>query len=202
MFLLVESIRLKDGQFHNLGYHQARMVRSLKELFGYAGKLSLEAVLDGENIPQAGVYKCRICYEVHANRLVHAVEFLPYPYPRLRSLKVVTDDEIEYRHKFTNRNRFDFLWRQKGACDDVLIIRQGAVTDCSFANIAFRRGETWFTPADPLLHGTMRRKLLDHERVVEADIRVEDLGSFETWKPVNAMLGFDAPEIEVSDIVF
>lgn len=203
MFRLVESIRVREGQIHNLGYHQARATRSLRELYGYAGAFRLDELISRENIPPHGLFKCRICYSLEENVPVFSVEFVPYHVPVIRSLKVVTaDDHFTYRHKYLNRRGIDDLYAQRASCDDVLIIKAGKVTDCSFSNVVFRRGAVWYTPDKPLLQGTMRQKLLDHERIVIADIGVEDLNSFETCKPINAMLGFDAPEIEVSRIVF
>lgn len=203
MFRLVESIRVHEGQVHNLGYHQARAVRALRELYGFKGAFRLEEIISPENIPPHGLFKCRICYSVEGDAPVFAVECVPYQLPGIRSLKVVTaGDDLAYRYKYLDRREIDHLYAQRGFCDDVLIIKAGKVTDCSFSNIVFRREGVWYTPDEPLLEGTMRQKLLDHGRIVVAEIGVEDLYSFETCKPINAMLGFEAPEIEVSRIVF
>jgi 4-amino-4-deoxychorismate lyase len=45
-------------------------------------------------------------------------------------------------------------------CDDIIIVRNGFVTDASYANLIFRKGDEWFTPATFLLAGTMRAFLL------------------------------------------
>jgi len=37
MFRLIETIRFQDGRFNNLGYHEQRMYRAMKEIFGLTG---------------------------------------------------------------------------------------------------------------------------------------------------------------------
>jgi len=88
------------------------------------------------------------------------------------------------------------------ASDDILIVKRGLVTDSSYANIVFRRGKHWYTPWSALLKGTQRTKLLERDVIHEEEIRVEDIETFETFKLINAMLEFESPEIDVSNIVF
>ena len=64
------------------------------------------------------------------------------------------------------------------------------------------RGKRWFTPWSALLKGTIRTKLIERNLLYEEEIRVEDISSFESFKLINAMIEFDSPEIEVSNIVF
>ena len=76
------------------------------------------------------------------------------------------------------------------------------VTDSSNANIVFRKDKQWFTPWSALLKGTMRSNLLERDVIREEEIRIEDIPSFESFKLINAMFEFDAPEMDVSNIVF
>jgi 4-amino-4-deoxychorismate lyase len=148
--------------------------------------------------PQRGLFKCRIVYD----ELLNDVEFVPYEPKQIRKLKVVEDNEITYEFKFADRSRINGLFELRGTCDDILIVRNDQATDCSFSNIVFRKGSTWVTPQGPLLKGTMRQKLLDNHLITERVILKRDISSFETYKIINAMLEFDSPEIEVSNIVF
>ena len=52
MSLLIESIRLHNGQFENLLYHEVRMARALQVLFGITGAVKLEDFLWVRNVPQ------------------------------------------------------------------------------------------------------------------------------------------------------
>lgn len=197
MFQLIETIRLHDGQFGNLRYHEQRMQRAMKEIFGANQKVNLEDVLRNYSKPPLGLYKCRLVYNNKRNE----VEFISYTIRPAHWLKIVHDDTISYDHKFEDRNEIEHDFKKRGNCDDVLIIKKGRVTDTSQANIVFRRRNEWITPASFLLPGTMRQSLLDRKMIVEEEIHVDDLSGFESFKLVNAMLMFDAPERSIENIV-
>lgn len=198
MSRLIESIKLLDGKFHNLFYHEQRMKIALWELFGIDRPADLTSYLMSHDYPRKGLYKCRVLYdEARWN-----VMFTAYEPRTIRRVKVVEDEEISYEHKFEDRSGIDRLFNKRGACDDVLIVRKGKVTDCSFSNVAFRKGAAWFTPAVPLLNGTTRQRLIHERKILPREILKEEISSFETFRLMNAMLEFDSPEIEVSDIVF
>jgi 4-amino-4-deoxychorismate lyase len=198
MSQLIETVKLLDGKFYNLSYHERRMVRSLKYLFNKTGRIRLDELLHETPFPQKGLYKCRLLY----NDVAKQIEYTSYEPRKVNRLRIVEDDLITYPFKLVKRQPINRLFAMRGECDDVLIIRRGKVTDCSYANIAFRKGSNWFTPASPLLEGTMRQQLLDKNKVTAREIRREDIRSFDTCKIINAMLEFDSPEIDVSDIVF
>jgi len=197
MFQLIETIRLLDGQFGNLRYHEQRMQRAMKEIFGADQKVNLEEMLRNYSKPTLGLYKCRLVYNNKRNE----VEFISYTSRPAHWLKIVHDDTISYDHKFEDRNELENDLKKRGNCDDVLIIKNGRVTDTSQANIVFRRRNEWITPASFLLPGTMRQSLLDRKMIVEEEIHVDDLSGFESFKLVNAMLMFDAPERSIENIV-
>lgn len=90
---------------------------------------------------------------------------------------------------------------QKQSCDDILIVKNGFVTDSSISNIIFFDGYKWVTPDTPLLKGTMRQFLLEAAEIKEETITVQNLTTFTSFRLINAMLGFDGPEIDVSKIV-
>jgi 4-amino-4-deoxychorismate lyase len=197
MSLLIESIKLVDGKFCNLFYHEQRMIRSLEMLCGIEEELNLERFLGELEVPAQGLYKCRIEYDETSRQ----VEFLPYQWKEIRSLKIVENDRIQYEFKYKDRKAIDKLYSQKEGCDDILIVKKGNITDSSYANVVFRKGNQWYTPWSALLKGTMRQKLLDTGKIHTEEIHVSDIRSFESCKLVNAMIEFDAAEIDVSDIV-
>ncbi len=197
MFRLLESIRLQNGNFHRLSYHQQRMDRSVKELLGEKNSINLFEDLKKYKPAKIGLYKCRVVY----TKQIESVEFIPYEIKPVNSLKVVYDQEIEYAHKYTDRNTIGTLFNQRQYCDDILIVKNGFVTDSSYSNIIFYDGVNWITPNAPLLKGTMRQFLLDTAEIKAAPVRVQDIPSFKTFRLINAMLAFDGPEIDVSKIV-
>ena len=198
MSLLIETIKLLDGKFFNLAYHERRMIRSLQILFNKADPVRLEEMLHQTPFPSNGLYKCRLVYDDR----VSDIHYTPYERRTVNRIKIVEDNLISYPFKSVDRESINRLFAMRGDCDDVLIIREGLVTDCSYANIVFRKGSNWFTPASPLLEGTMRAQLSEKNKIRVREIRKEDIRSFDTCRIINAMLEFDSPEIDVSNIVF
>ena len=198
MSRLIESIKLLHGDFYNLSYHEQRMTTSLNALFGASRPVQLQKYLSEQQPPQTGLYKCRIVYD-NSNM---DVTFTAYEPKKIKRVKIVEDNDISYAFKFLAREHIDRLFRQRDQCDDVLIVKDGRVTDCSFSNIVFKKGEQWITPSSPLLKGTMRQRLMEENKIASREIRPQDIRSFETFKLINAMLEFNSDEIEVSEIVF
>jgi 4-amino-4-deoxychorismate lyase len=196
MSLLIESIKLLDGEFCNLFYHEQRMNRSLKILCGVHNHFDLEQFLSGLERPTTGLYKCRIVYD----EKVTDVEFIAYTPATINSLRIVEHDRINYEFKYVDRKTINRLHDLRKDKDDILIVKRGLVTDSSYSNIVFRKGKRFFTPWSALLKGTMRQNLIEKGVIQEEEIRVEDISTFETFKLINAMLEFDGPEIEVSNI--
>ena len=197
MSLLLESIKLIDGEFRNLFYHERRMNRALKFLCGVQEYFNLEEFLQNLDWPEKGLFKCRMVYDDNSRD----VEFIPYEYKTINSLRVVEHDRVSYEFKYAERRVINRLYDLRKNCDDVLIVKRGLVTDTSYANILFRRGKYWYTPWSALLKGTMRANLLERDLIQEEEIRPEDIKTFETFKIINAMWEFDAPEIDVSNII-
>lgn len=197
MSRLIESIRLEDGRFHRLQFHQKRVDRSALELFQTKDSINLSEILKTQKFPKVGLFKCRIIYDI----ALASVEFIPYTPKPSKSLKVVHESNIDYSFKFEDRSSIENLFDQRQYCDDVLIVKNGFVTDASYSNIVFFDGSRWITPKTPLLSGTMRQCLLDAAEIKEEIITIQDIPSFKSFRLINAMHGFDGPEIEVSKIV-
>jgi len=198
MSLLIESIKLQDGEYRNLFYHEQRMNRSLKTLCGIRDHFDLEAFLGNIDNPATGLYECRIVYDDETKE----VEFIPYEGKSIHTLKVVEHDRISYEFKYFDRKVIDSLYALRKNCGDILIVQRGMVKDTSYANILFKKGKRWYTPWAPLLKGTMRANLLARNMVHEEEIRADEIKTFKSFKLINAMFEFDSPEIDVSNIVF
>ena len=198
MSRLIESIQLNNGRFHRLHYHQARMDWSIQQLHNDKSKINLVEYLNTLQYSSIGLFKCRVIYE----KKIEKVEFISYTPSIITNLKIVHDNDINYEHKFEDRSRILELFKQRQFCDDILIVRNGFVTDTSYCNILFYNGYQWITPSTPLLKGTMRQMLLDAAEIIERPVTIQDINSFKKFRLINSMLGFDGPEIEVSRIVF
>ena len=115
-------------------------------------------------------------------------------------MRAVNDDIIDYRYKWEDRLALQKHLEAKETCDDILVIKNKLVTDSSYANIVFKKRGEWLTPHQPLLHGTMRSKLLTMDKIHEAEICIDDIHTFESYKMINAMLRFDSEENDISTI--
>jgi 4-amino-4-deoxychorismate lyase len=197
MSLLIESIRLENGVFNNLSYHARRMNQARLSLFTGVLEINLDQVLMKENFQTQGLFKCKVVYDDK----IKNIEYQPYTVKYITSLKLVCDDSIDYSFKYQNRESINELFSKKELCDDVLIVKNGLVTDTSYANIVFKSGNEWLTPKTPLLTGTMRESLLDARMIQEAEIEMSDIVKFESFKIINAMIGNSMPEVSIKNIV-
>ncbi len=173
------------------------MNRSVQELSGIESTIELESILKCPPDKVSGKVKCRVIYD-HEIRAITFEHYLPRI---IRTLKIVHDNTIEYSYKLLDRSCFERL--SKGiAQDDILIVKNGWITDISFANIILWDGLNWHTPANPLLAGTKRKLLIDSGFLQLAEIRPSDLELFKEVRIINAMLNpLDHPSIAVTGII-
>ncbi len=198
MFRLLETIKIRNRQILNLKYHNERMNRSGKELFGSTDIISLNDIVSIPDYLTDEVYKCRIIY----NPDIESIEFERYTKKKIQTLKLVECNDIEYSHKFANRSALNELKKRKGIYDEILIVKNGFITDTTFSNIIFFDGRDWITPSTPLLKGTKREQLINEGKIREAQIRLKDLQNFQSGKLINAMLDFDNSEsIDIKSIM-
>lgn len=191
----LETIRIEEGRACHLPYHNQRMNETRAHL-GLSDGLDLEAIIGDVSIYQQRT-RCRIVYDTE----IRSVEFFPYQIRSVKTLRLVEDNQVDYGCKYADRSALNRCFTQRGACDDVLIVQNGDVTDTTIANVAFWNGETWFTPSTPLLKGTMRASLLDSHQIQEAKIRVEDLSHFSRLRLFNAMILFGEIELPIQSVL-
>lgn len=151
--LLLETIKIEEGTVFNLDYHQKRCDSSRQKLYQSTDSLDLSDILIP---PQKGLYRCRVVY---ADK-IKSIEYIPYSPKKIFRLKIVPST-ITYDLKYANRDLLDKLLAQYPEVDEIMIEKNGYITDTTFTNIAFFDGTHWITPLHPLLHGTMRQKLID-----------------------------------------
>jgi len=196
MCLLIETIRIEGGELQNIAFHNERFNRSRKELFGIGRESALEALINLPSTLPSGRIKCRVVY----SREIISITFSPYTIKKIKSLQIVEDNSIDYAFKFHDRKHFDDL-RQNIIADDILIVKNGIITDTSYANIVFRDGNKWITPASPLLCGTMRSKLIQEGKIQCVELRKQDLRFFKSAGIINAMIGLEeSPVIPIKNI--
>lgn len=194
---LVESIKLQNGKLFNLGYHQNRMNDALAELFPEARAIELTKVISIPENCSSGIFKVRVLY----GPIVEAIEIDPYQFRTIQSLKVVHHESIDYHLKYTDRQILQELFAKRGDADDIIIVKDGFVTDSFAANLIFFDGQKWVTPNTPLLKGTQRQYLLGQGIISEREISIQDIPAFQKVGLINAMVSFeDMPVIPVEKI--
>jgi 4-amino-4-deoxychorismate lyase len=186
MSLLLESIKIQNRIPQNLEGHNTRLNKSRSKLFGLSDKIDLRDILKVPGDLTKGVYKCRVIYA----ETIRDIEFVPYTPRIIETLELVNGDNIEYEHKYLDKTKIEHL-KNGIRADDILIVKGGRITDASFANVVFLKGDSWITPAKPLLKGTKRQYLLDSGKIQEEDIKVSDLKFFQKAVLINAMLDYD-----------
>jgi len=181
----LETIKSVDGKLLYLEYHQKRLDVALET----SGIHNLQSILQP---PSLGTYRCRVLYDKESC----FIEYLKYQKRDIKKLKVVLNDVISYEKKYADRRDLEKILEQKEDCDDVLIVKNGFVTDTTIANIAFYDGEKWLTPKKPLLFGTTRARLLEMAKIVERDIQIEEIYKYQKVALMNAMIDFDIIAVE------
>ncbi|WP_292656146.1 aminotransferase class IV [Nitratifractor sp.] len=181
--MLLETIRIEEGRPLHLEYHNRRFNHSRRKLFGATEDLDLADFLT--DIPPAGLWRCRVLYTLYMER----VEYLPYTL-RLPHRFALAEFERDYAYKYADRSVFERLKREHPEAEELLLYRQGLLTDTTIANIALRRDNVWYTPARPLLEGTTRQRLLEEGRLQLAEIPCDALDAFDELALMNAMIGF------------
>ncbi|MEM9832141.1 MAG: aminotransferase class IV family protein [Bacteroidota bacterium] len=197
MCRFIETLCIQRGEILHPYYHQQRMNHSRQQVLGIDQPLVLNQLL---KVPEEWILiervKCRIVYSKNIEEVTFA-EYLPR---RIRSLCLITHHNIQYDYKFADRRLINQLFSQRGESDDILIVKNGLVTDTSYSNVAFFDSQQWFTPHQPLLPGTTRARLLNEGVLKEREITPTDLSQFSHCSLINAMLPLGECMVHVNQI--
>ncbi|MFA7091259.1 MAG: aminotransferase class IV [Arcobacteraceae bacterium] len=180
--LFFETVKCEDGAAYNLEYHCQRIARTIMI------NINLQEYILPIN---DDFLKCKVIYDKYG---VLDVLYEPYVKRLIKSFKIIHDDTIEYKHKYLNREAIEVLYEKKGNADEIIIVKNGWITDTSIANIAIFDGSNWLTPSVPLLRGTTRERLLHDKELIQANISVEMLKNAKKIALLNAMIGMNVLE--------
>lgn len=177
--LFFETIKIVDGVAQNLEYHQKRVDWTLWDNFEGAS-LDLAQYI---NFDSDGLYKCKIVY----SDKFESVIFEPYTKKEIITIKLIESD-IDYRYKYLERESLNRL--KPEGYDEIIIIKNGFLSDTSIANIVLKIDEIWYTPKTPLLRGTTREKYLLENKIIPKDLTIQDLNRATQIGFLNAMIDF------------
>ncbi|WP_372776525.1 aminotransferase class IV family protein [Mangrovibacterium sp.] len=197
MYLLLETIKLDHGQLFNLDYHSRRMNEARQELFPGSAPIELEKEIQVPESCSSGLYRCRLLYDER----IEKIEFIPQHVRSFNSLKLVTHDTIDYHFKYADRTTLNELFAQRENADEIIIVKNGEITDCSIGNLVFSDGDKWYTPSHPLLCGTQRQKLLENGEIFARNITTNDLELYREAGIINAFFDIEnMPRIKIENI--
>lgn len=188
----IESIRMVSGNLMNAEGHlrRVRETASAHHSDMESERLTEEFRLLFSDISlkyghDRMVRKLRIVY----SDIIENYSADPYVRKTIHKVRLVHDDTIEYPFKYENREAIDRLFAERGDCDDVIICKNGLITDSSYSNIVIADISGFYTPSSSLLEGCMRKLLLDEQKITTRQISVNDLFNYRYIYFVNAMRG-------------
>ncbi len=177
-----ETIKCEDEEVFHLDYHNKRIARTI------GLNLNLQEYIYP---PNNKLLKCKVIYN---NNEIINIEYDEYKLKEINTFKLIYDDNISYKYKAVNRKEINNLYSQKDNNDEIIIIKNGLVTDTSIANIAIYENGIWLTPKIPLLQGTTLDRLIDENIIKQADITLNQLIKSPKIALMNAMIGFKVIE--------
>lgn len=197
MCQFIETIRVENGLPFNLEAHLDRMRHTRAHFFNIAHPISRADIMPFVS-PIDGIAKLRFLYD---GTDIYEPTCTPYTPRQVHTLKAVESNNIEYAFKHSDRHALNQLLSLRGKCDDVLIVKNGHVTDTSFTNVAFFDGCQWVTPDTPLLAGTRRQHLLETGKIKARPIAIEDLVRYTHVALFNAMIDLGEIVLPIEHVV-
>ncbi|HPF00403.1 MAG TPA: aminotransferase class IV [Bacteroidales bacterium] len=177
----LETIRVVDGIIEYSDYHIERMRQTC--LFHYH-EFGLEKILDNLRLPENGILKLNIWYNQHEKE-IKISEYVPTSIKKIELIEC--DPDFNYSFKYSDRSYLNNLLKSASGADEIIIVKNGMITDTSKANIVFEKNGKFYTPDTFLLNGTMRQYLLGSGKITEASIYAENIFDYEKMYFINAL---------------
>ena len=207
MFRFIETIKLVDGNYKLINYHNKRMNETIAHFFNMDYGKSLADFLPDVKKYRQGTYKCRVIYSSN----IENIEITSYFKRKIKRLKIVNLDTypfsssnklFDYSFKYKDRTCINSLLKGLDNASDILIVKHGLITDSSFSNVILFDGKKWITPTSFILNGVKRRYLVDNKMIKEKAVSINDLKDFQKISLINAMLEPGDIEIDIKDIIY
>ena len=182
----IETI-LITNKIENLDLHNKRM-NNTRYIFFKEKPIDLKEYI--KIVPNKRV---RVTYD----KKIKKIEYFDLVKREFKKFKIVHSN-IDYSYKFANRNMLNRL--KDKSVDEIIIVKNGFVTDTTISNLAFFDGKNWITPKNPLLKGTKREELLNKKFLIQKNIKVDEVKNFKKFAMINAIIGF--LEIDIKAIIW
>ena len=181
MYQFFETIRYENGQLFLLELHQKRIARTFELIYGTKPFFDVRE-LTFEMPKDVCLHRCRISY----NQTSFSVAFYVYQKMHPKVISFYNAGDYTYTVKAEDRGFINNAVTYSKT-DDVIFLKNGFLTDSSYANLAFYDGQNWYTPTTCLLNGVKRQYLLANKKLKEIPIQVADLTHFTQIALINAM---------------
>ncbi|MDO5616158.1 MAG: aminotransferase class IV [Cruoricaptor ignavus] len=182
MSRFIESIKVEDQKIFLLELHQKRVNDTFSH-FGKEPNLDISTIFKTLEHDEDGLYKLRIVYDLQGD---YEVSIIPYVMSKIPNFELVENDEMDYSLKFEDRKILDEM-KERAETSEIIIVKNGYITDTSYSNILFLKDKKWYTPNTYLLNGVQRQNLLNHKKIQETEITLENIKDFSHFQLINAM---------------
>lgn len=196
MCQFIETMCVEQGRIINLDYHLER-IKNTRKHFWNTEKTVPTNQLSALAASQDSKAKLRFTYD---KENIYNLSCTPYNTRKIERLKLLANNDIEYRYKSVDRSEINLLKAQTEPTEEIIIVKLNRLTDTSYTNIALFDGSQWITPSTPLLKGTRRAQLLDAGRLIECEVLATDLKSFQSISLINAMMDLEELVLPISSI--
>jgi 4-amino-4-deoxychorismate lyase len=210
--------------FLNLPFHEARMKRSIEhfELIPKENQAPLLKVgllaelLSDEDLEFALVqeavnnlstdqYSASIDQQIRLRldfgSWGYSFTIAPFIKRVIRKVGLIGLTHEEYPFKFRDRNWIDQIRNAYPDFDEIIMTKNGLITDSLWANLAFFDGSNWFTPENSLLAGTKQALLLDQNQLTYRAIKRYEIGDYQTISFINALYNLGELTVKPQDII-
>jgi 4-amino-4-deoxychorismate lyase len=173
-----ETIKCENFKIFNLEYHKKRVANTISRNF------VLEEYIYP---PTKNLLKCKVIYT--KDEIVDVI-YDDYIAKDIYKFKIIKNNDIVYDKKSINRDMINKLFDKRETANEIIIIKNGIVTDTSIANIAIYQDNQWITTKNPLLYGTTRERYINSGFLKEKDIDIDMLKNSKKIALLNVMIDF------------
>lgn len=188
MYRFIESIQIKNSVPLNIELHSARMNKTRFDVLGLKNELNISNCIDlPHELKTCKKVKCRVIY----SKEIEDIQYREYSPKIIKKIKLVLGNEILYNYKYLDRTHIVKLTEGIDESCEILIVKNGCLTDTSIHNIALFDGYEWHTPLEPLLCGVQREYLLEKGIIISKKISKKDIIKYSVIRLFNAMNSWD-----------
>lgn len=199
---LIETMLIDENGAIPLLYRHLNRLRTTCEALDYAwnGEAGIEEDLYASvaKITASGPHRLRLLVDRDGSYTIHTAPLPPLVGKQyvMLSGKIINADEPLLRYKTTYRPWYadttQWLTKHPDVFDLLYVNQHGALCEGSRSNIYIQRRGVWHTPPieSGCLPGVLRAELIDHNKVQEGVLTLEDLHHAEGIRLSNALRGW------------